>query len=43
MSRRLLKNHPDIKRGFLRNFIDNVTQADEGCDLTYMQYVPEEK
>ena len=37
------KNHPDIKRGFLRNFIDNVTQADEGCDLTYMQYVPEEK
>lgn len=32
------KEHPDIKRGFLRNFIDNVTQADEGCDLTYMQY-----
>ena len=33
------KEHPDIKRGFVRNFIDNVTQADEGCDLTYMQYV----
>ncbi len=33
------KTHPDIKRGFLRNFIDNVTQADEGCDLKYMQYV----
>lgn len=33
-----LKNHPDIKRGFVRHFIDNVTQADEGCDLTYMQY-----
>lgn len=33
------KTHPDIKRGFVRNFIDNVTQADEGCDLTYMQYV----
>ncbi len=32
------KTHPDIKRGFVRNFIDNVTQADEGCDLTYMQY-----
>ena len=37
------KNHPDIKRGFVRNFIDNVTQADEGCDLRYMQYVPEEE
>ncbi len=36
------KTHPDIKRGFVRNFIDNVTQADEGCDLTYMQYVEEE-
>ena len=32
------KVHDDIKRGFIRNFIDNVTQADEGCDLTYMQY-----
>lgn len=32
------KEHKDIKRGFIRNFIDNVTQADEGCDLTYMQY-----
>lgn len=32
------KRHDDIKRGFVRNFIDNVTQADEGCDLTYMQY-----
>lgn len=32
------KQHADIKRGFVRNFIDNVTQADEGCDLTYMQY-----
>jgi len=32
------KEHPDIKRGFVKNFIDNVTQADEGCDLTYMQY-----
>lgn len=33
------KEHKDIKRGFIRNFIDNVTQADEGCDLKYMQYV----
>lgn len=32
------KEHADIKRGFVRNFIDNATQADEGCDLTYMQY-----
>ena len=32
------QTHDDIKRGFVRNFIDNVTQADEGCDLTYMQY-----
>lgn len=32
------KRHDDIKRGFVRNFIDSVTQADEGCDLTYMQY-----
>ena len=32
------KTHSDIKRGFVRNFIDSVTQADEGCDLTYMQY-----
>ena len=32
------QKHDDIKRGFVRNFIDNVTQADEGCDLTYMQY-----
>ncbi len=32
------QTHEDIKRGFVRNFIDNVTQADEGCDLTYMQY-----
>lgn len=32
------KMHDDIKRGFIRNFIDSVTQADEGCDLTYMQY-----
>lgn len=32
------KTHPDITRGFVKNLIDNVTQADEGCDLTYMQY-----
>ena len=32
------KEHPDIKRGFVRNFIDNVTQVNEGCDMTYMQY-----
>ncbi|MBO5755081.1 MAG: dihydroxy-acid dehydratase [Clostridia bacterium] len=35
--------HDDIDRGFVRNFIDNVTQADEGCDLRYMQYVDHEK
>jgi len=38
LSRFVPKEHEDIKRGFVRNFIDNVTQADEGCDLTYMQY-----
>ncbi len=32
------KTHPDIKRGFVRNFIDHVTQADEGCDMDYLQY-----
>ena len=31
-----LKDHPDITRGFVRNFIDNVLQADEGCDLKYL-------
>ncbi len=32
------QNHPEIRRGFVRNFIDHVTQADEGCDMTYLQY-----
>ena len=27
------KQHPDIERGFLRNFIDHVLQANEGCDM----------
>lgn len=31
------ETHPEIKRGFVRNFIDTVTQADEGCDLRYLQ------
>ena len=31
-----LKEHPDITRGFVRNFIDNVLQANEGCDLKYL-------
>jgi dihydroxy-acid dehydratase len=35
------KGHPNIKRGFVRNFIDHVLQADEGCDLDYLQYVEE--
>ncbi len=30
------KGHPDIKRGFVRNFIDHVQQADQGCDLDYL-------
>ena len=47
IQRRLLEykpsnTHGDINRGFVRNFIDNVTQADEGCDLKYMQYVKKE-
>jgi dihydroxy-acid dehydratase len=37
------KTHDDIDLVFVRNFIDNVTQADEGCDLKYMQYVKKEK
>ena len=36
------KGHPQIKRGFVRNFIDHVNQADQGCDLDYMCYVEEE-
>jgi len=35
------KTHPNIRRGYIRNFIDTVTQADEGCDATYLQYVKE--
>lgn len=30
------KEHPDITRGFVRNFIDHVLQADQGCDMDYM-------
>jgi dihydroxy-acid dehydratase len=35
------KGHSDIKRGFVRNFIDHVEQADQGCDLDYLKYVEE--
>lgn len=31
-----IKGHADIQRGFVRNFIDNVLQADEGCDMAYL-------
>ena len=30
------KEHPDVTRVFVRNFIDHVLQADEGCDMDYM-------
>lgn len=30
------KEHPDISRGFVRNFIDNVLQVNEGCDMKYL-------
>ncbi|MGI6691816.1 MAG: dihydroxy-acid dehydratase [Christensenellales bacterium] len=30
------KEHPDIERGFVRSFIDNVLQANEGCDMKYL-------
>ncbi len=30
------KEHPDITRGFVRNFIDNTLQTNEGCDLRYL-------
>jgi len=36
------KGHPDIQRGFVRNFIDHVQQADEGCDLDYMTCIKED-
>lgn len=33
------KTHENIRRGFMRLYIDTVTQADEGCDSTFLQYV----
>ena len=30
------KEHPEITRGFVRNFIDSVLQADQGCDMSYL-------
>ena len=30
------KAHEDFKRGFIRNFIDNVLQVNEGCDMNYL-------
>lgn len=30
------KGHPDIRRGFIRSFIDHVQQANDGCDLDYL-------
>lgn len=30
------KEHPDITRGFVRNFIEHTLQADEGCDMDYL-------
>ena len=35
------KTHDNIRRGFMRLFIDTVTQADEGCDSTFLQRVPD--
>ena len=31
------KIHEDLKRGFLRHYVENVLQADEGCDFGYMR------
>lgn len=31
------KTHEDLKRGFLRHYVENVLQADEGCDFGYMR------
>lgn len=31
-----LKEHPDLRRGYIRHFIDSVLQANEGCDMNYM-------
>ena len=30
------KEHPEITRGFVRNFIDSVLQADQGSDMSYL-------
>ncbi len=32
------KGHPDIKRGFLKNYLEHVLQAEQGCDLDYLTY-----
>lgn len=37
------KKHSNIKRGFVRNFIEHVEQAECGCDLDYLRYVKEEE
>ena len=31
------KAHDDLKRGFLRHYVEHVMQADEGCDFDYMR------
>ncbi len=36
-----LKTHPNIRRGYIRHYIDTITQADEGCDSSYLQFVDE--
>lgn len=36
------KQHGDIKRGWLRHYVEHVLQADQGCDFDYMRYAGEE-
>ena len=31
-----LKEHNSIRRGYVRHFIDNVLQVNEGCDMQYL-------
>ncbi len=35
------KGHPDIKRGFVKNYLNHVLQAEDGCDLDYLTYAEE--
>lgn len=35
--------HPEIKRGYIRMFIDHISQASDGCDFDFLEYQEEDK